>query len=150
MTMPNSAYKCIFQNHNARPMIAWDDLANTRLLLYRTQQLQAAYDEHIQSVKKRFQSTREFVIQTLLENNTRTPLHLTPNHFPYDVEPGVRHLLLWDIHGGTPLEACRNLVHTYFPPAEFQSVLRLNRPSHRSVRDIRHYHVFIRAIKTYV
>ena len=64
------------------------------------------------------------------------------NEFPYHLEPGIDHAILW-----SNVELTKDLIEQQIAkhvPADFEYVWFINTPSLRSVPDIHHAHVMSR------
>ncbi|KAI7872056.1 hypothetical protein BDF14DRAFT_1755823 [Spinellus fusiger] len=68
------------------------------------------------------------------------------NEFPYSVEPGIQHILLWS---QAPLKTVhvQNLLEEQFKSTVWDWVYFVNPPETQSVRGLPHVHVFMRPVE---
>lgn len=103
--------------------------------LYRTDETQAAYDAAMAKFLRDGVAISEHIEQTMFPKGQIWAL--VPNDYPYNCEKGIRHCLLWfrqDICPDTILSGLGHSTYTYFE----------NIPANRSIKDLRHMHVFIK------
>lgn len=122
-------------------MHAWHTLEDTSITLTRMQHTEDRYRAHRANVLATYPSMSQYIREKVMDNTTG--LYFTDNKFPYHLESGVSHFILWNPRN-TALPACQRHVHYHFSPTLFDVCLRQNLPHQRSVPDIPHYHVFIR------
>lgn len=122
-------------------MHTWDQLHDTSLLLTRAPDMAEDYQRHCKNVLCSYPTLSDYIRQKVVAN--MTGMHLTVNRFPYDVEPDVSHFVLWNLNE-EPIQNCSHFVHLCFDPQFFHVCIRENQPHHRSVKDIHHYHVFVK------
>ena len=120
----------------------WDELLRYHqsppvCSLGRKPEVQALYDAH-RAKHKSATGISEHIRKTILTPGKAWAL--VPNTFPYNVASNIEHMLLWT-SGTTPcsdpdaiLRSCGLTEYTYFE----------NSPCNRSVKDIRHLHVFVK------
>lgn len=126
-------------------MIPWERLPDTSLLLHRQPQVHSDYLSHISTQLRSFPTMREYILHTVYSDSATnpSPFRLTPNAFPYHLEPGVSHHVLWDTSDSPPAD-CLRFARDAFPKSDYELTLRLNQPHHRSIQNLTHYHVFTR------
>ncbi|KAI8073472.1 uncharacterized protein B0P05DRAFT_580243 [Gilbertella persicaria] len=68
---------------------------------------------------------------------------ILPNDFPYSVDPGIEHILIWSKE---PLEAdfVESLLEKHYGSHVWEWVYFVNPPALQSVRKLPHVHVFMR------
>ena len=120
----------------------WDELLRYHrsppvCSLGRKPEVQELYNTHLAKHKS------AAGISAHIKNTILTPGKkwvLVPNTFPYDVASNIQHMLLWtscdtaEFDPDTIISSCGHTEYTYFE----------NNPSNRSVKDIRHLHVFVK------
>ena len=103
--------------------------------LYRTDETQAAYDAAMAKFAKDGVAISDHIEQTVFPKDKTWAL--VPNDYPYNCEDGIHHCLLWfrkPICPDAVLSSLGHSTYTYFE----------NTPANRSVKDLRHMHVFIK------
>lgn len=74
---------------------------------------------------------------------TRPPVIILPNDFPYSVEEGISHILLWS---QIPLsrDYIEDILESNYGHEQYEWVYFVNPPEIQSVRKLPHVHVFMR------
>lgn len=68
---------------------------------------------------------------------------LTENEFPYDLEHGISHMLLW-FHADRPMQEVKAIACKELREDEHDVVVCCNAPDLKTIPEISHYHVFVR------
>lgn len=110
----------------------------------RSPDVQARYEAHRAQLRAEGISLADHIKATVFKNST-SPAVVTENTFPYDVEPGIQHLLLWSNPAVT-----RSLGQTLPPPyntipADRIALVRNSKQS-QSVPELPHVHLFVRTL----
>ena len=141
------------------PTISWDFISQfsflnpPREVLERSVEMQNKYTTHNRNLKKRGISVSKYLRTQLFPDGDKdTPYIITTNTFPYNLESGIRHSLIWfnpDLESRNWIQnsslvqeiigdycarenICRNTCCVYFQNLE----------SMRSVKAIPHIHIF--------
>jgi hypothetical protein len=139
------------QNHQASPA------------LHRSPEVAVLYDLNRQHVAATYLRYSDFIkIHTLRWKAVPTAdaivavrtrgsylKRLTPNAYPYDVEPGITHLVLWSVR---PLskeetdETIRKQMCRLFKRQDLEVAWFINRVEHQSIADLWHAQVFLHCL----
>lgn len=78
-----------------------------------------------------------------IEDKSRPPVIILANDFPYSVEKGIEHILLWS---QIPLsrDYIEDILESNYGSKSYQWVYFVNPPEIQSVRKLPHVHVFMR------
>jgi len=153
-------------------MHTWENLWDTRVFLSRKEDIHKKYIEFRKGIAEKYNSVSDYLIhyRFVEQLGKGERLVLEKNSFPYDVENGVEHLVLWDFrdsffleHGHPKKEKSgplteketRQLMADYrqflkdnIPlNLNLECTLRINPPEWQSVPSIPHCHVFLRKKK---
>jgi len=161
----------------ATRMMTWKDVQNKAQGLmvdpiYRNQETQILYDANSNLVKAKYARYSDYIkIHVLKWTPVDTPegllsarrtrgsymKRLTTNTFPYHLEPGITHMVLWSIKPLTPVEMHKAIRCKAFHDTEDPTVADaekdidngayeafVNRVEHQSILDLWHAHVFVR------
>jgi len=141
-------------------MIFWKDLQmrsrGIPIDLYRKPDMAQAYDSNRVKVRAEYDHYSDMILVNHLRwmpvdkhaRRTRGSLsvRLEPNRFPYDVEPGVDHLVLWSVKPLSDEDMHRKikqqLKRLYKTSVEY--VAFVNFVEDQSIRDLWHAHVFVK------
>ena len=109
----------------------------------RSPEVQAAFEKHKARLKADNVSLESHIRKTVLEPSNGLATVMEKNAFPYDVEDGVEHYVLW-----TNPEAPQTLTQTLPSPfntypADKIAIVK-NSKSSQSVPGLPHCHVFVR------
>ncbi|KAF7732085.1 hypothetical protein EC973_006340 [Apophysomyces ossiformis] len=116
--------------------------------IHRSQSVQKVYNQWMKDTLDKYGSIETYLLKEKLHFPTdafsidRPPVILLPNDFPYAVEPGINHLLMWS---QTPLnqEYIEEILLSRFGMA-YEWVYWVNPVEIQSVRRLPHVHVFLR------
>ena len=139
--------------------LSWEDIVNrsrgANVHVSRKPNVQRAYEDRKAMVKATFKSYVDMIKVECLEFalSTTKPYKairkinsrdyaLTTTPFPFDIEAGVTHNVLWSL---TPLsdQEIKNIIERKFRPQCFKYVYYENALKDKSVPDIWHVHVFV-------
>lgn len=103
--------------------------------------VQKRYVAHKERLKTKSGVSFDAVLRGMLFTGGKTEV-LTPNEFPYDLEKGVGHMVYWMLpEGYIPIKEFRKQLRIAFGP---EVIVLENAEAHKSVKSIKHYHVFMR------
>ncbi|KAI8985863.1 hypothetical protein BDB01DRAFT_786592 [Pilobolus umbonatus] len=82
------------------------------------------------------------------ESSNRPVVLVLPNDFPYSVDPGIDHILIWSQE---PLQAeyIESILESRYDRTLYEWVYFVNPPEWQSVRRLPHVHVFIRLVPSH-
>lgn len=125
-------------------MLSWESLKDDDYIPYRTVEIDNEYSLY----KEKTKSLDSNIINNVLKNKSEE-LHLTLNKFPYDLEEGITHYVIWDlkedkINIETQLERYHNFVKSKFDLTIYDSIIKINKPQYQSIPEIKHCQLFIR------
>jgi len=141
-------------------MILWDDLLirsrGIPIPLYRKPEISQAYHENRIKVCADYEHYSDMILVNHLrwkrmgKSSQRTrgslSVRLEPNHFPYDLEPGIAHLVLWSViplsEGQMHRKIKDQLKRMY--KSEVEYIAFVNFVEDQTIRDLWHAHVFAR------
>ena len=103
--------------------------------LSRTDEIQSAYDLAMAKFAKDGVAISDHIVQTVFPKGKLWTL--VPNEYPYNCAKGIRHCILWFRGEICPDSVLSDLGHSTYIYFE-------NTPGNRSVKDLRHMHVFIK------
>lgn len=81
-----------------------------------------------------------------IEDKNRPPVIILPNDFPYSVEEGIKHILIWSQLPLSP-SYIEEILETNYGSKTYEWVYFVNPPEIQSVRKLPHVHVFMRQRK---
>lgn len=118
-------------------------------LLRRNYEGQRVYRQWINDTLAKYGSIEDYLLTEKLkfppadEGSDRPPVIVLPNDFPYSVEPGVEHILIWS---QTPLKESYvvEILEERYGSSKWEWVYFVNPPETQSVRRLPHVHVFMR------
>ena len=93
------------------------------------------YDDCSRSLK------RTVDVQSITTNHTA----FVPNEFPYNIDPNIKHYLLWSFRPLTPREI-REKIEDHIASDQYEYVYFINPNNLKSIKNIPHVHVMIRKI----
>ena len=141
------------------PTISWDYISQfsfhhpPREVLERSVEMQKKYMAHNRNLKEKGISVSKYLREQLFPHGGKdTPYIITTNTFPYNMESGIQHFLIWF----NPDLESRNWIQNYSKVQEIiadycagQNICRdtccvyfQNLESMRSVKAIPHIHIF--------
>lgn len=148
----------------------WKELGDRSIFLTRRKEIMDKYVEFRKKIALEYRSVSDYLIHERyaqpLSRGER--LVLEENLFPYDIEPDVQHLVLWDfrdclwnhnqfdkVESSKTKQELNQLMVDYRqflkkkfgPHSNLECTLRINPPEWQSVPSIPHCHVFLR-VKT--
>jgi hypothetical protein len=116
--------------------------------IHRNKQVQAVYDKWMKDTLSAYGSIENYLLSTRLMfkpivNEHRPPVIILPNDFPYSVEEGISHILLWS---QIPLASdyIEQILESNYGHKLYEWVYFVNPPEIQSVRKLPHVHVFMR------
>ncbi|KAI8090884.1 uncharacterized protein B0P05DRAFT_527818 [Gilbertella persicaria] len=116
--------------------------------IHRNKQVQAVYDKWIKDTLAKYGSIENYLLSAKLrfepiQDETRPPVIILPNDFPYAVEEGISHILLWS---QVPLKQpyVEEILEKNYGSKYYEWVYFVNPPDIQSVRKLPHVHVFMR------
>jgi len=125
-------------------MIKWRNLSDEDFFLYRTPEIEKNYFNYKDTITKKYGSLYKYILDYVLIDKTKD-YHLTFNDYPYHLEDGVLHFLIWDLKKGEPnRNEYKKFVYKYFHPKYYDIIIRINKPNWRSIPEIKHCHLFIK------
>jgi hypothetical protein len=138
--------------HHQNPL-SWEDLdayANDKDLnhikLHRTTEIEEKYVLHTKMVKEMYGNIDTYILKEVIKNNE---ILLIDNAFPYSVQPGIKHKLLWiSPSSKTPIDNivdAQNYIETHlWIYADNPVIIFVNCENNKSVKSIAHFHVFVK------
>jgi len=131
-------------------------------MMSRLPHVQDKYDEWSRSIRADFQSIDDWLLSVVFnislercpESGKLKAVRDSPavnqaayafrkNDFPYNVEQGIHHNVLWTLQE-TSDDELRNIIEKHYDSSKVEYVFAVNRPQHRTVKTIYHAHVFSR------
>ncbi|KAI8967119.1 hypothetical protein BDF20DRAFT_902672 [Mycotypha africana] len=127
--------------------------------LRRNREAQAIYQEWIKNTLKKYGTLENFLLKEKIhfpaedidmddhDKQNRSPaILILPNDFPYSVEPGIEHILIWS---KVPLSAdfVESVLEEKYGSSKWEWIYFVNPPETQSVRRLPHVHVFMRSRK---
>ena len=110
----------------------------------RTDKDEELYIQHSQNLKQEGIKIEEYICGNILKNSL---VKYTYNRFPYNLEPGIKHDLLWIKPGHClTIQEVQKIIKENNPGIclETQCVYFKNIPRNQSIRAIEHYQIFIK------
>ena len=110
----------------------------------RTESNEEQYMQHSQKLKQDGIKLEEYISNTILRDSL---IKYTYNRFPYNVEPGIKHDLLWIKPGHSlTIQEVQKIIKENNPGIclETQCVYFKNVPKNQSIKTIEHYQIFIK------
>jgi hypothetical protein len=107
---------------------------------------QLKYDQHRYTLKQNQVPIEEYINKKYLKS--RFKWAITDNNFPYDVEPGVKHKILW-ISNLASLDSGKihNIIDRYAKNNQSDYVYFENKNNSKSIPEVRHFHLFLHSGK---
>ncbi|KAL9546331.1 hypothetical protein MBANPS3_006718 [Mucor bainieri] len=113
--------------------------------LRRNKDAQAVYQKWIQETLQTYGSVENFLLKEKLiwPKDDPKPILVLPNDFPYSVDPGIEHVLIWS---KAPLAAdfVESVLDERFGARIWEWIYFVNPPEWQSVPTLPHVHVFMR------
>lgn len=116
--------------------------------IHRSKKVQAVYDQWMKNTLSKYGSIEKYLLSTKLhfkplQDTSKPPVIILPNDFPYSVEEGIQHILLWS---QIPLsrDYIEYILETNFGSQNYEWVYWVNPPEIQSVKKLPHVHVFMR------
>lgn len=116
--------------------------------IHRNKQVQTVYNQWMKDTLAKYGTIENYLLSTKLHfkpitDTTRPPVIILPNDFPYSVEEGISHILLWS---QIPLsrDYIEDILESKYGHKEYEWVYFVNPPEIQSVRKLPHVHVFMR------
>jgi hypothetical protein len=131
------------------PLISWEEVKRTVMnneavgKFPRSKEVDEKYDQH----KRQHGDVEAYLMNTLFpDGKSDQEFNVCPNQFPYNMEPGIEHWLVW----GNPhhmnaqefKEQAPTIISDRF--AQFECLWCINPVELQSILSIPHAHVFIR------
>lgn len=102
------------------------------------------YRKHLTALEESNVTIDQYIVNSVMLGRD---VFLTENQFPYWVEDGITHMLLWMMPGHEmDLEAARAYVCNMAQCSKEDVVLFQNHANNKSVKCVPHYQVFIRSL----
>ncbi|CEP19289.1 hypothetical protein [Parasitella parasitica] len=134
-------------------IFTWDEVyhyvsTNQIKSIHRSKQVQTVYNQWMRDTLSKYGSIENYLLSTKLhfepiQDKDRPPVIILPNDFPYSVEKGIQHILLWS---QIPLsrDYIEHILESNYGSANYEWVYFVNPPEIQSVRKLPHVHVFMR------
>jgi hypothetical protein len=140
-------------------LLSWQDIQDTvhgrRDVLYRNDIVQAQYDHDKNKNSNIYVRYSDFIKVSILNwdpvqtidgiiacRKNGSVLHiLVPNMYPYHLENGITHMVLWSVLPMT-VDAIHKIIRNYAKIQEY--TFYINAPRYQSITDLWHVQVFIR------
>ena len=124
-------------------MLTWSDLkqydCKTPLLkLTRVPIIQAQYEQHKLDVKEQGLTLEKIVEANVLKDRNRS---LVPNSYPYDIQPNIKHMILWMRPGYE--QTVQDTKRILEKRLGTDVIVFNNNEENKSIKGMPHYHVFI-------
>ncbi|KAJ8655321.1 hypothetical protein O0I10_009010 [Lichtheimia ornata] len=135
----------------------WEEIhhlvsTNQVKLIRRNREGQRRYRAWIEDTLSKYKDIEDYLLTEKLhfplndDDEERPHVIVLPNDFPYSMEPGIQHILIW---------SQRSLKETYvleileerYGSSKWEWVYFVNPPETQSVRRLPHVHVFMRPIQ---
>ncbi|KAI8637850.1 hypothetical protein BD408DRAFT_406121 [Parasitella parasitica] len=139
--------------HDQDQVFTWDEVhyyvsTNQIKSIHRSKQVQAVYNQWMEDTLSKYGSIENYLLSTKLrfepiQDRNRPPVVILPNDFPYSVEAGIQHILLWS---QIPLsrDYIEHILESNYGHKQYEWVYFVNPPEIQSVRKLPHVHVFMR------
>ncbi|CAO3638881.1 unnamed protein product [Mucor fragilis] len=119
--------------------------------IHRNKQVQTVYNQWMKDTLNKYGSIENYLLSTKLhfkpiEDKNRPPVIILPNDFPYSVEEGIKHILIWSQLPLSP-SYIEEILETNYGSKTYEWVYFVNPPEIQSVRKLPHVHVFMRQRK---
>ena len=115
--------------------------------IHRNKQVQTVYNQWMKDTLAKYGTIENYLLKTKLHfepttDKSRPSVIILPNDFPYSVEAGIQHILIWS---QTPLASSyiEEILQKNYGPS-YEWVYWVNPPEIQSVRKLPHVHVFLR------
>lgn len=120
--------------------LTWNEISdriNRNEILYRTPEMNIAYENHKNKLKEQKRSLASYVNEYLFSDER--PYVLTLNNFPYQIEKGLYNYILWI----NPIDSLDfKFVQTKIKEIFGEALIMQNPEYNRSIKEITHYHIF--------
>jgi hypothetical protein len=100
----------------------------------RTKQIQSLYMSNATENKRTMN-----IIKSIL---TFRNYYLTPNDYPYDLAPGIKHYIIW--FNACTMENAVKIASICLNTCSSNIIVFVNDDKNKSILDIEHYHIFIK------
>lgn len=115
--------------------------------IHRNKKVQMVYDKWMKDTLAKYGTIENYLLSTKLDfsdpitDESRPPVIILPNDFPYSVEEGIHHILLW-----SQIPLSRDYIQEILESnyGDYEWVYFVNPPEIQSVRKLPHVHVFMR------
>ncbi|KAI9301844.1 hypothetical protein BJ944DRAFT_242912 [Cunninghamella echinulata] len=136
-------------------VFSWEDvrylvLSNQIKKIHRHPSVQVVYQKWMKDTLEKYGTIENYLLSTKLHfpsaTNTSSeepPVIILPNDFPYSVEKGIKHILIWSQTPLTP-DYVEKIIQKNYTPKEWEWVYFVNPPEVQSVKKLPHVHVFLR------
>ncbi|KAI8339114.1 hypothetical protein BC941DRAFT_422118 [Chlamydoabsidia padenii] len=117
--------------------------------IYRHPSVQNVYNQWIKETLATYGTIENYLLSTKLKfpppssSNDPPAVIILPNDFPYSVEDGIKHILIWS---QVPLDPdyVEQILKEHYDMATWEWVYWVNPPEIQSVKKLPHVHVFLR------
>ena len=117
---------------------------------------------HVQEVRSKWASTDSYLLHHLFKipfvllpdglktvtvddkSNSEEKIILVENKFPYSLEKGIKHYVVWSLEKKISPADAREIVENSFPSKKFDILMFENAEHNKSIKSIPHVHIFIR------
>lgn len=145
-----SVSSCFVKHYTLHCILIYTQSTATNQIkcIHRNKQVQTVYNQWMKDTLNKYGSIENYLLSTKLhfkpiEDKSRPPVIILPNDFPYSVEEGIKHILLWS---QIPLSQSyiEEILEANYGSKTYEWVYFVNPPEIQSVRKLPHVHVFMR------
>ncbi|KAI8091892.1 hypothetical protein BDF21DRAFT_410454 [Thamnidium elegans] len=111
--------------------------------LRRNKDQQAVYAKWVKETKEEYGSVENYLKETKIQYPEGVTFLVLPNDFPYSVDPGIDHILIWS---KTPIdsELVSEILEERYGSNNWEWTYFVNPPQWQSVPSLPHTHIFLR------
>ncbi|CAO3631189.1 unnamed protein product [Cunninghamella blakesleeana] len=133
-------------------VFSWEEvryfvLSNQVKKLHRHPSVQVVYQKWLKDTLEKYGTIENYLLATKLHfpsssSSEEPPVIILPNDFPYSVDQGIEHILLWSQQPLSP-DYVEEIMKKNYNPKEWDWVYFVNPPEVQSVKKLPHVHVFL-------
>ncbi|GAA5815160.1 hypothetical protein MFLAVUS_008666 [Mucor flavus] len=143
----------ITAHYDENEVFSWEQVyhfvsTNQIKSIHRNKQVQTVYNQWMKDTLQKYGTIENYLLSSKLNfkpitDESRPPVIILPNDFPYSVAEGIYHILLWS---QIPLsrDYIEDILESNYGHKEYEWVYFVNPPEIQSVRKLPHVHVFMR------
>ncbi|KAI8371357.1 uncharacterized protein BYT42DRAFT_579960 [Radiomyces spectabilis] len=138
---------------SSNEVCTWDQVyyyvsTNQIKMIHRSPKVQAEYDQWMKDTLATYGTIEKYLLTNKLhfpptKDDEHPAVIILPNDFPYSVESGIDHILIWS---QVPLDPnyVEQILEQRYGSENWEWVYWVNPPEIQSVRKLPHVHVFMR------